>query len=49
MAPNFLDLEAQIRAVSDDTARNLCWKLLGGYQECSRQRDALEAIVCKKQ
>jgi hypothetical protein len=49
MAPNFIELEAQIRAYPESDAQKMCWKLLGGYQECARQRDSLEAIVCKKQ
>lgn len=49
MSPNFAEIESQLRDLPDSDAADLCWKLLGGYQECARQKAELEAIIlCKK-
>jgi len=48
MAPNFSEIEAQIRAFPESDAQKMCWQLLGGYQECAHQKADLEAIICKK-
>jgi hypothetical protein len=49
MSPNFAEIESQLLDLPDSEAVNLCWRLLGGYRECARQKAELEAIICKKQ
>lgn len=47
MAPNFAEIEAQLRDFPDSDATSLCWTLLGGYRECARQKVELEEIICR--
>ena len=49
MSPNFAEIKAQLMGFPDGVATDMCWRLLGGYQECARQKAELEEIICRKQ